>query len=114
MSGPSRVELPGRGHGARWILKADGEGGAESSIGAADRSVHIFGDFGSGTLTIQGSNDPLEVGKAWDTLRDTTGAEIVVTDDILVMIAENPEFIRPKLSGATNPDLHINMVSRKS
>ena len=112
MSGPSRVELPGRGHGARWILKADGEGGAESSIGAADRSVHIFGDFGSGTLTMQGSNDPLTVD--WATLRDTTGAEIVVTDDILVMIAENPEFIRPKLSGATNPDLHINMVSRKS
>ena len=112
MSGPSRVELPGRGHGARWIWKADGEGGAESSIEAADRSVHIFGNFGGGTLTIQGSNDPLTVD--WATLRDTTGAEIVVTDDILVMIAENPEFIRPKLSGATNPDLHINMVSRKS
>ena len=111
MSGLSRGDLPGRGHYARWTFAADGAGEAESSIGAADRSIHIFGDFGSGTLTMQGSNDPLKVD--WATLRDTTGAEIVVTDDVLVMIAENPEFIRANLSGSTNPDLHANLVSRK-
>lgn len=111
MSGFSRGELPGRGHYARWLLVADGAGDANSSIGAADRSIHVFGNFGGGTLTVQGSNDPLKVD--WATLRDTTGTEIVVTDDTLVMISENPEFIRPNLSGASNPELHINMVSRK-
>ncbi len=111
MSGFERGDLPGGGHFARWTLTADGAGDAESSIGAADRSIHIFGDFGTGTLTVQGSNDPLKA--AWATLRDTTGAEIVVTSDKLVMIAENPEFIRPSLSSSTLPALNINLVSRK-
>ena len=111
MSGFDRGELPGRGHYARWTFSVDGSGDADSSIGAADRSIHVFGDFGSGTLTMQGSNDPLKVD--WATLHDTAGAEIVVTTDVLAMIAENPEFIRAKLTGATLPNLHANMVSRK-
>ena len=111
MSGFDRGELPGRGHYARWSFTENLEGDAYSSIGAADRSIHIFGDFGSGTLTMQGSNDPLKVD--WATLHDTTGAEIVLTADAMLMIAENPEFIRAKLTSATLPDLHANMVSRK-
>ena len=111
MSGFDRGELPGRGHYARWTFTEDGSGEADSSIGAADRSIHIFGDFGSGTLTMQGSNDPLKVD--WATLHDTAGAEIVVTDDAMFMIAENPENIRAKLTGSTDPVLHANMVSRK-
>ena len=112
MNGFDKGELPGRGHYARWSFSEDGSGEAQSSIGAADRSIHIFGAFGSGTLTMQGSNDPLKAD--WATLHDTTGAEIVITDDDIVMIAENPEFIRANLSGSTNPNLHANMVSRKS
>lgn len=111
MSGFDRGELPGRGHYARWSFSADGSGEAHSSIGAADRSIHIFGDFGTGTLTMQGSNDPLKV--AWATLHDTAGVEIVITTADIVMIAENPEFIRAKLTSSTLPDLHANMVSRK-
>lgn len=111
MNGFSRGDLLGKGHYARWTFSENGVGDSESSIGAADRSLHIFGDFGSGTLTMQGSNDPLK--SSWATLRDSTGSEIIITTETLVMIAENPEFLRAKLTGATNPTLHANMVSRK-
>ena len=111
MNGFKPGELPGRGHSARWSFTENGAGESYSSIGAADRSIHIFGNFGDGTLTMEGSNDPLEA--SWAPLIATTGAEIVVTTNTLAMIAQNSEFIRANLTGSTNPDLHANMVSRK-
>ena len=105
-----RGQTQGHGRFARWRLEADGAGPQERSIGHADRTVHIFGNFGSGTLTLQGSNDPAET--VWNTLHDLSGAEIVVTAATILMIAENPQAIRPSLSGSTNPDLNINILSR--
>ncbi len=105
-------QTQGGGHTADWVLQANGEGALYYNVGAADKTVHIFGDFGSGgTLTLQGSNDPLKTD--WATLHDLSGGDIVVTANAIEMLAENPRFIRPTLTGATNPDLHINLLSRK-
>jgi len=91
-------------------LEADGAGEVYSAVGASDRSVHVFGDFGSGTCTIQGSNDPLST--TWATLHDLSGADLVFTVAGIQMMAENPQFIRPSLTGSSSPALRVNMLSK--
>ena len=111
MSGLTKGQTQGGGHFANWVLEADSAGVAYQNIGAPDKTIHVFGDFGSGTLTFQGTNDPLKVD--WAPLHDLAGAEIIVTTDTIAMIAENPRFVRPSLTGSTSPSLNINLLSRK-
>ncbi len=113
MSGLEKGRTGGGGHFAHWVLGADGGGPAYTAVSAGDRTVHVFGDFGTGTLTMQGTND-VAAGN-WATLHDITGADAVFAaagGSAVLMLAENTRFIRPSLAGSTSPDLNINMLSR--
>ncbi len=68
-----------------------------------DRTVHVFGTFGSATVLIQGSNDPRVLsapGSAdWQTIRDPGGNNLSFNAAGLKAILELPRFIRPSTSG---------------
>ncbi len=113
MSGLEKGRTGGGGHFAHWVLSADGAGLAYTAISAGDRTVHVFGDYGTGTVTIQGTNDP-DAGN-WATLHDITGADAIFAaagGSVVAMLAENTRFIRPSLASSTNPDLNVNLLSR--
>ena len=114
MSGVAKGQTQGGGHFHRWVLAANEDGDPLSHVGAADRTVHIFGTFSGGpTITLQGSNDPTLAAGSWATLHDLAGAEIVATGITIAMLAENPEFIRPILSGGDGSTaVNINILSK--
>jgi hypothetical protein len=77
----------------------------------ADRSVQIFGTFGTGgAMTFQGSND----GTNWWTLTDSIGAAIVLTAAGGRVVAEAPRFVRPNITGGDGAtDLTVLMIARR-
>jgi len=77
-----------------------------------DKTVQIVGNFGTGgTLDIEGSND----GTNAAILTDTRGNSITKTAAYLGSMAENPLYIRPKLSAGTGAvDLDIIVIARRN
>jgi hypothetical protein len=72
----------------------------------ADKTVHMFGTFG-GTVTLQGSNDPLAITSpstaSWFTLTDNFGNAIAYSSATLATIAQAPLYIQPSAgSGVTS------------
>ncbi len=97
-----------------WEGLTTGDTGRPLNVTAwSDKSIHFFGDFGSGaTIILQGSNDPranpLHADHAnanWITLTDPQGNSISKTSAAIEQVLENPFWIRPSVSGGTNPDL---------
>lgn len=89
-----------------WFDVADGDDCLPFEYSKySDKSFHIFGDFGGGSITIQGSNkvDAQEEPSngEWVTLTDFTNSPLVVTELTLKLIAQNPRFIRVVPSGVT-------------
>lgn len=72
----------------------------------SDKTFHAYGDFGSGSITIQGSNkldafkDP-DNGQ-WVTLTDFTASPLVATENTLKLVAQNPKAIRVIATGVTD------------
>lgn len=96
-------------------ITADGNTSG-ASINNPNNGANIFqviyasGDFGSGTLTVQISNDG---GTTWYAATDSTGS-VTLTDDGAVRtfllgsndpVSSTQVKIRLNLSGATNPDI---------
>lgn len=77
-----------------------------------DKTVQIVGNFGTGgILDIEGSND----GTNAAILTDTRGNSITKTAAYLGSMAENPLYIRPKLSAGTGAvDLDIIVIARRN
>jgi hypothetical protein len=72
-----------------------------------DRTVQVTGDFTtSGAITMEGSND----GVTFATLHDPQGNEIVLTDSSLVLIAENPLYIRPRATAGSSVAMDVYVV----
>lgn len=89
-----------------WLLlDGDDVGSVVETSSWQDRCVHVFGTFDSGTIVLQGSNDPLaatapnDVGTSWVTLRDPAGNNLSFTAAGLKQILELPRYIRPSVSG---------------
>lgn len=92
-----------------WVLTtANADGNPVDLTPFPDKTVHIFGTFGSGTLTIQGSND----GSDWQSLRDPQGNAIAKTASYLGAILENPRYLRPNLTGSTGATVTVILVAR--
>lgn len=102
----------GGGNRHSWELtQGDAEGEWAENAGASDRTVQIFGTFGGATVTIEGSN--LQPTAA--TLHSYTGAELVFVSAGIAAIAENPQAIRPVISGATGAtNLSVILLSRST
>ena len=112
MAAVSRDETAGSGHSARWTLtQADDTGDAHSQVGAADRTLQIYGDLAGGTLYFEGTNDPAK--ENWMTLHDLIGSPIAVNTQGIMLVAENPLWLRPRLAGAgATADVTVALITR--
>ena len=86
--------------------------GAETAAGLPDKTVYVTGDFQSATIvTMEGSNNTA-TGPYVDCV-DPQGNAIAFSADGQEVILENPQFIRPRVSGATGgSDIDVIMISR--
>jgi hypothetical protein len=110
MAAVTRTEHAGNSYMASWTLTtADHTGDSYEHPGAADRTVQASGTFGGATVAIEGSNN----GSTWSPLTDPGGTAITFTSAGIEAIAENPLYVRARLSvtgiGAT---IVVNMLNR--
>jgi len=76
-----------------------------------DRSVHIWGTFGGGTLSMVGRNS---LSGSQIVLVDPQGNAINATSEKLEQLLELTQFVAPKIAGATGASLNVAMVLRRS
>ena len=88
-----------------WPNMANGDTGVYLQFaGHADKTLQIFGTFGTGgEVTFEGSNDPrviTDLGNAvWFTMNDPQTLPLVKTSAGGDLIIENPRFMRPRVTG---------------
>lgn len=91
-----------------WLNKATTFDAASFPI-ASDRTMTVSGTFDGATVTLQGSND----GVNYFALRDIFGAAISFAVAGICVIAENPVYVKPVMTGAggsTSISVHIAAV----
>lgn len=101
----SRIQL------RSWVLTATDDGGWVEMSALQDRTVHLFGTWGGGTISIEGSNEAAPVAGAGNSiiLRDPAGNALTFTANGLKAILELPRWIRPRAtSGVTSVTILIN------
>jgi hypothetical protein len=86
------------------LLNGD-DGEAYVQAGYPDRSVQVFGTYGTGgSITIEGANDPALTN--WVTLHDAQGVSLTFpTPAKIAVVAEHTYAIRPRVpagDGTTN------------
>ena len=95
-----------------WAPLANGDSGSPfQRPDWADRTIQIFGTFGSGgTVLIEGSND----GTNWATLNDAFGTSMSVTSASIKQLAEATLYMRPRVSaGDGTTSLTVIACARK-
>lgn len=105
------AEIPGSTvkHNDRYISHAwtlaDGDTGvAFRSGGLSDKTIQVLGTFGDGgSVDILGSMD----GEAWETLNDTDGTPLEISEAGMFVIKENPMFIMPEAQGDGSTELTV-------
>jgi hypothetical protein len=107
----TRIEPSGdHAHVALWEGLGTGESGdAVEMPGSADRSAQIAGTFGSGTITIEGSND----GTNWYTLDDPQGVAISTTSAGIFAVSQLTRYIRPTLTGGSGGDVDVHLLLKR-
>lgn len=103
-------------------LDGDDTGRPVKTADFSDKTVQIWAtDHGSGTTVLQGSNDPRanpnhtdHANAVWKTLKDADGNAISVTaDSNVLLVRENPLWIRPSQSGGTAATVKVALVCKK-
>lgn len=84
----------------------------------ADKTVHIFGDFGTNaSVTMYGSNDPTcltdQANAAKFALTDPSSSAITKTAAAGEQILENPRFIWPEVTLGTDPAINVIIQATK-
>lgn len=95
----------------KWVgLTTDDIGAGFANSDYRDRTVQVFGDFGTNaTCTIEGSND---AGTTWATLHDQSGNELAFTAAGMKYVIELPALIRPKVTSGTSPAIDVWIHAR--
>jgi len=84
---------------ATWAnMAGSDEGEAFGDVDAMDRSVHVFGAFTGGSITIEGSHD----GLIWATLHDPQGNALVFLAAGIEQVLEASKHIRPVAAGVAS------------
>lgn len=90
-----------------------------------DKTIHVFGTFGGGTVTFYGSNDPKALTDRvngtlfgsktadYEVLTDTLNNTLVFTTAGLKQILEDPLYILPVVTGGTGSNLTIIVKSTR-
>jgi hypothetical protein len=102
-------------HECKWTLKGTtvGNGAVLDAPTLPDKSIHIHGVFGGGTVIIQGSNGPATV-SVYHTLNDANGNALSFTTSGIEQILENTRLIRPRFSAAAaaTTSITVRIMSR--
>ncbi len=75
----------------------------------ADKSIQVFGTFGSATIALHGSNDG---GTTFAALNIPAGTAIGITAAGIKAVLENTEQIKPVTSGGTGSSLSVVVLAR--
>lgn len=96
---------------AQWASITEADTGQAVSLSSyPDRTVQVTGDFtSSGAITIEGSNDNSD----FATLHDNQGNALVLTDTSIKLIAENPDYIRPRATAGSSVSMDVVIVASK-
>lgn len=107
-----------------WEGMTTGDTGRPINVAQwADKSVHVFGNFGSGaSVPIEGSNDPRANPKdadhasaVWQTLTDAQGNALTFSSANLEQILENTWWIRPgAVVSGTNPSINVVIAMKRT
>lgn len=95
-----------------WAGLDNGDDGQPARYsGSGDRTVQVFGTFGSGgSVTIQGTLD----GTNWATLHDTSGTALTFTASGIETVLENCLEVRPNVTaGDVTTDLTVILNVRR-
>lgn len=94
-----------------WAGLSNGDTGQPLEMpGWADRSVQVFGTFGSGgNLRLQGSND----GTNWAVLTDPQGNDINITAAKIEQVMEVVRYMRPLVTAGTGVSLTVSILVRR-
>ena len=94
----------GSGH-VLWETMLQNDVGLQVRLGKwADKTIQVIGTFNGALVVPEGSPD----GTTWGALNDPQGTTISITDNVPVLIAENPIFIRiADVNGGVTTDLDI-------
>lgn len=102
-----------------WAELANGDTGSSwESWKLADKTMQVFGTFGTGgSVTMQGSNDPRVItdpsNAVWFTLTDPQANAITKTSADGEQIQENPRYIRPNVTaGDGTTSLTVILASK--
>ena len=73
----------------------------------ADKSIHVSGTFGSGSVAVNGSNNS---GASYVALNDPSGTVIAITTEKIKAVLENTQLVQPAASGGSSQSLTISML----
>lgn len=76
----------------------------------ADKTIQVYGTFGSGTLTLEGANHPTS--PTWAALTNQGDNTIALTAAGIELVSQNPYQIRPNLTGSTDATITVIIVVR--
>ena len=95
-----------------WADMANGDDGqwVQTGAGWSDRSVDPVGDFGGGTLTIQGTNVLGTPAASPPTLSDPQGNPLTFTTRRLETILETSMQLRPILAGGAAGSVTVRLL----
>lgn len=105
--------------GFTWLLANGDTGQPLPVVDFADKTMQIFGTFGSGgSVTMQGSNDPRVItdpsNAVWFSLTDPQANAITKTSAAGEAILENPIWIRPNCTaGDGTTSLRVNLSATR-
>lgn len=96
---------------AAWEnLQVGDEGQALAFSQYADKSVQVIGDFGGGSVVMEGSNNN---GVTWAALSDPQGNPLSVSVPKLEQILEIAQLIRPRIVGGTATDVSVYLLVKE-
>jgi hypothetical protein len=96
----------------RWNGLANGDDGVAVPFGySPERTIQVFGTFGGGTLSLEGSLEPSSPAN-WVVLTDPQGNPIALTSDSIETVMENTMWVRPVLAGGAAGSVSVLVMSR--
>lgn len=98
------------GNDKYWLYEWEGltvgdTGTPVSRSSLADKTVSVEGTFDGTTVVIEGSQDMVQ----WFVLNDASGDPASFAAAGMILLAENPRFIRPSVTGGTAPDINVRI-----
>lgn len=71
-----------------------------------DKSIHVSGTFGGGSVACNGSNN----GATYAPLNDPSSTIIAITAEKIKAVLENTRYVQPAISGGTSMSVTVAML----